>query len=249
MTAATGRNGNIRTPFVPGALDDAGLSPQEFRVLCHLWRRRPHGKDQPSQKSIAAVCRMKRETVREVTKALERSQWIRVDRGSSFRNHNRYTLLDGPETGQLKMNLDDPQTGMQMTPKRACSGPPNGSSLLKGIPLKGIPLKEESGVTFPDGLKTTEFQELFFKWMDHRRGCRKPKRSWADFFNEQLNWLAKLGPEQATRIVETSLVNGYIGLIPPERKTHDRTTKTRSGYRAHNPPAQDRSRARGYTSV
>jgi hypothetical protein len=52
-------------PFVPSWLDECGLTPVQFRVLSHLWRRadRLNGRCYPGAKSIAKICRINRDTV------------------------------------------------------------------------------------------------------------------------------------------------------------------------------------------
>src|SRR5438445_3751336 len=56
--------------FVHSRLDDYGLSPQEFRVYCHLARRAGRGKAYPAVATIAAVCRLHPQTVRHALKTL-----------------------------------------------------------------------------------------------------------------------------------------------------------------------------------
>jgi hypothetical protein len=55
--------------FVHSSVDDAGLSPIEFRILCHISRRQgQNGQAWPSLETIARVCKIK--DIRTVRKAL-----------------------------------------------------------------------------------------------------------------------------------------------------------------------------------
>lgn len=49
--------------FVHSALDDAELSPVDFRIYCHLSRRAGSGTAFPAAESIAKVCKINRDTV------------------------------------------------------------------------------------------------------------------------------------------------------------------------------------------
>lgn len=51
---------NDSLPFIPAALDDAGLSPRAFRLYCHLCRR---GAGWGSVENMARVCAMNRKTI------------------------------------------------------------------------------------------------------------------------------------------------------------------------------------------
>ena len=57
--------------FVHSSIDDAGLSVHEFRIVCHIARRSGKGDAFPSAKSMAEVCRMKRNTVFKSLKVLQ----------------------------------------------------------------------------------------------------------------------------------------------------------------------------------
>ena len=56
--------------FVHSRLDDYGLSPQEFRVYCHLARRAGKGAAFPSVREIARVCQLHPQTARRCLKVL-----------------------------------------------------------------------------------------------------------------------------------------------------------------------------------
>jgi hypothetical protein len=67
---------------IHSTLDDAGLPLADFRILCHIYRRSGHGGNgrgcDASVDSIAAVCRVHRDTVRASLKRLRDGGWIRA---------------------------------------------------------------------------------------------------------------------------------------------------------------------------
>jgi len=67
--------------FVHSSIDDAGLTPQEFRVYCHIARRAGRGEAFPGIPSIAKTCRLEDRSVRSALKSLnERGMLKRRDR-------------------------------------------------------------------------------------------------------------------------------------------------------------------------
>jgi hypothetical protein len=58
-------------------LDDAGLSPAEFRIYCHLSRRAAkQGRAWPGRESMAETCRLTGRTVTTAIQGLERRQML-----------------------------------------------------------------------------------------------------------------------------------------------------------------------------
>ncbi|MDZ4876782.1 MAG: hypothetical protein CLLPBCKN_006603 [Chroococcidiopsis cubana SAG 39.79] len=63
-------------------LDDFGLSPNQFRVYCHLFKNAVDGKVSESSESIAQVCRLTRITVLRVLSQLAQMNLIECDRAA-----------------------------------------------------------------------------------------------------------------------------------------------------------------------
>lgn len=79
-------------PFVPRWLDELALKPNQFRVYCNLWRRADsQGISWPAAETIAADCRINRDTVWAVLTELEAAGLI--ERSKGYRNSNRYRVL------------------------------------------------------------------------------------------------------------------------------------------------------------
>lgn len=84
--------------FIHSTIDDYGLSPNEFRVYCHIARRAGrNNKAWPSVKSMADVCRLSERTVQKAIRRLEELELLTVIKRKT--NHgadssNFYVLLD-----------------------------------------------------------------------------------------------------------------------------------------------------------
>ena len=99
-------NGNeTQWAHVPRELDDAGLSPQQFRLYCHLVRRvnKDTGYAWPSIASIMAHCFMCEATVNNSLNVLEDHRFIKRKRTGGT-NHYFILPLSGiiPITGDNK---------------------------------------------------------------------------------------------------------------------------------------------------
>lgn len=81
-----------RSPFIPAWLDDLNLTANEFRVLCHLWRRAgSDGVCFPGGDSIRKACRVSDPTLWAVLRKLE-SRGL-LERRKRFSNSNSYRMM------------------------------------------------------------------------------------------------------------------------------------------------------------
>ena len=134
----------INAIFVHSSLDDAGLSPAEFRIFCHLSRRAGMGSAYPAVETIAKVCRMNTKTVRRSLKRL-------VDMRMIIRRYRPsqtalYTLTKPswwlPANLQPELALAaDPSQNEPGLPSQNEPGLPSQNEPGEGNPLKVIPLK------------------------------------------------------------------------------------------------------------
>lgn len=67
----------------------------------------------------------------------------------------------------------------------------------------------------PESLKTGEFVAAWGKWMNYRRGLKKPG-NWVTLFQEQLKWLAQFNSTKAVTVLSQSMRNGWTGLFEPK---------------------------------
>jgi hypothetical protein len=89
-------------PFNPSWLDDAGLSPAEFRVYLHLCRRANSqtGIAWPSYESIQTTCGMSHKTVWRSLRKLKECRLI-VSVGKPFGGSCRYQILTPNSTEEI----------------------------------------------------------------------------------------------------------------------------------------------------
>jgi len=132
--------------FVHSALDDAGLSPSEFRVFAHVSRR---GKCWAAVKTIAEHCRIHPDTARKCLKSLvERNFLLRETRRAKptiYEVNHGYILKNYPI-----QNKGQPYENKGGQPYENKGGQPyenkGGLSQIDGVhlePLAHIPTKAE----------------------------------------------------------------------------------------------------------
>jgi len=132
----------INAIFVHSSLDDAGLSPAEFRIFCHLSRRAGMGSAYPAVETIAKVCRMNTKTVRRSLKRL-------VDMRMIIRRYRPsqtalYTLTK--PSWWLPANLQ-PELALAADPSQNEPGLPSQNE--PGLPSQnepGLPSQNEPGL-------------------------------------------------------------------------------------------------------
>jgi DNA-binding MarR family transcriptional regulator len=157
-------------PFFPAWLDDASLSPVQFRILAHLWRRADSsGACWPSGPSIAATCKINRDSVWPAIAILEQRGLLH--RSKAFRNSNRYQLRVGGNEGATetkpaeKEGLQSAESeglhpaekeGRQSAEKEGCKGTPP-KELHRRNSNEGTPRGDASidGLNFADWFKGT----------------------------------------------------------------------------------------------
>ena len=68
----------MKSPIITSsAVDDADLSPVEFRVLAHICRRAGDGDCWAGTKSVAKVCRVNLKTARKAVSVLVEKGWVK----------------------------------------------------------------------------------------------------------------------------------------------------------------------------
>jgi hypothetical protein len=127
--------------FIPAALDDAGLSPDAFRIWCHIQRR---GTLFGSVVGIAARCGIGRTKTREALRWLVANKWAtafeRTGQTTEYIALHPYLHADGTPTKTGRGKKATP-TGIERgTPTRS-GRPPLPDPVAKGNPTKGIQSK------------------------------------------------------------------------------------------------------------
>ncbi len=91
--------------------------------------------------------------------------------------------------------------------------------------------KAEKRIEFPQKFSADEeFMKSWASWEVCRRAMKKPARSWNEFFQHQVDWLAKMPAPDAIESLNQSLRNGYQGLFEPRNSTKKGSN---DGYKHH----------------
>jgi hypothetical protein len=163
----------IQSVFIHSSLDEAGLSPAEFRVLCHIARR---GDCYATIDTIAEVCRMATNTVRKALKSLAAQSFVRATRRDGQTTLHRLTPVSDwkpyaktsplPKDGRAtKRTQDTPTKPIEDTPTKrdTQSISPEGNP-SKAIPIKGSGALKSKGLSVeltPHGKLTLGLLERF----------------------------------------------------------------------------------------
>lgn len=190
------------TPFIPSELDESGLTPVQFRVLCHLWRR---GETYSSAKTIAKICKIKRDTVFATLSSLEQLGLIHRD----TRKGQTSIILPVPFGGTPTQGDQPRMGGHDAPPQRGHDQPRLGGH--KGNPIKEIPLRESQEVVLP--FSSDQFRQAWSDWKQHRFEINK--KLTPSTIKKQFNELQEMGEDRSIAAINHSIKNGWIGLFEP----------------------------------
>ena len=132
---------DVRLPFIPGQLDDLGLTAQEFRVVCRISRR---GECSESMANIARGCGLHVKTVRKLVRRLQELRIIEV----SARPGTTTKLRLGsplhwlrPQHPSQTNTLPNPIPGYSngSNPTQSDTPHPSQTNTPKGSPIKVLP--------------------------------------------------------------------------------------------------------------
>lgn len=211
-------------PFIPSWLDELNLRPVTFRVYCHLWRR---GTTHSSTKTIAEICRIKRDTVFQILKELEEAGLLQ----RTARAGETSLILPIPPSEVTPKEGIPTETGLDLPPQTGLHLPRLGGH--KGNPIKVIPKKVTSAYELP--FPSQEFLATWNSWLQYRKEKKKPLTP--STIEKQLKKLAPLGEQTAIRWINCAIEKGWQGLYPPpqdkptiqNRPTNDTTRKLPNG--------------------
>lgn len=178
--------------FVHSEVDDAGLTPAEFRVYCHLARRalsKPKGKNDayPGIRGMAEICCLNKDTVVAAIAELERRKMIAVSRVGGMVNHYKVTSKSDWLSETRERSLSETREhyrplkpdGLSETRERTVR-----NEGTKGNPSKGIQEGNPSkGVAW--GLSGPGVTETMRKFEEAKRRISamslRPGRRWTAF--------------------------------------------------------------------
>lgn len=203
--------------FIPAVLDDAGLSPSEFRIYCHLCRRAGRGIGFAGLRSMSTICGLTKQTVITAITSLESKGMISVTREQGEINLYRISPISAwVKLGGLK---EGTVGGLKDYPTQVSLLDQGG--LKEGT--KGSPFKDISDVqasrpeTFPPNeveavswASTTGCTPEFIKRVWHKangRGGRDsrdiPIRNWCSHVMTELAYEKNRVEEQKHRASST----------------------------------------------
>lgn len=228
--------------FVHSALDDAGLSANEFRVYAHLARRAGAGAAFPAVASIAEVCRIHKDTAWAVLRSLEERGM--VSRMSRAGLPNIYRLA----TPNAWTHPSDSANGKQGAPETEGRPPPEikgwgapETEGHEGTPSKVLHLRESNKAKAPfsssmfDHMIPARFSlsgrfiDAWHSWVEDRKARRKPITEAGA--RTQLGKLEREAgsPESACLWIENSIASGYQGLFPPSDRKQPQPSQPQEG--------------------
>jgi hypothetical protein len=167
-------------PFIPIWLDDLGLSPGPFRVLCHLWRKRNRktGQCNPSLKSIAKACGFKKpDTVSGYLTEL-RDRGLVSWRKAKFAGSNHYKLLVPipPSNGVIDETNIPVERGINTPVEWGINTPAErGRKVLQGRETKEA--FNQAGPAAPTSAGSERFIALCLSIQSNPDQLTKPERS------------------------------------------------------------------------
>lgn len=128
--------------WISAAMDDAGLTPHEFRVLAHVCRRAGDGSNgrgcDASVASMARVCAMKADTLRGCLQGLAERGWLECTTrpGKPTEYRPSFPLDPSPQTVGVEA-YPSPERGVHPSPQTGAEGKPEGNP-LKGNQSTGL---------------------------------------------------------------------------------------------------------------
>lgn len=196
--------------FIHSSLDDAGLDPYEFRLFGHISRRAGEGTCWASMSAMAKVCGMCEDVLRRALKTLIDRQMIKREE----RPGRTTRLIILPPTMWI-LHPPGQNGGVNNPPVPSLPHPPGVNppegNPGKVIPKNGAKVKKTELPPIPEKLNTSPFIKAWNDWLENRKNQRKPVTPAAA--TRQFNFLLTLGPINAIRSIDQSIMNGWTGLF------------------------------------
>ena len=198
-------------PLIPSWLDEAGLSPTQFRVACHIWRR---GSTYSNAATIGKVCRLKRDTVFDALADLEKAGFIHRQS-----RPGQTTLIEPVPFGGTGGNGNPSRLGGHEA-SRLGGRDPSRLGGHKGTPTKSTPLRVSKetpklAISIPLPFPSEAFAEAWQQWIQYRKEKKKPLTELA--IKLQFKDLIAWGEEQSIASIHKTIKSGWQGLFPVDQ--------------------------------
>ena len=227
----------MKSPIITSsAVDDADLSPVEFRVLAHICRRAGDGDCWAGTKSVAKVCRVNLKTARKAVAVLVEKGWVK-----SMTRNGQTTVLTpcfpDQKTAATLPNpipypIEYPSQSDTHHPTQSDTPHPTQSDTPEGYPIR-IPKKETHKVILVLPFSSLPFAEAWSLWIDHRKALKKPSTPQSQ--KMALNKLSKMPEHEAIAAINHSVENNWQSIYPPKspppaiRPTREQFTFQKNG--------------------
>jgi hypothetical protein len=197
-----------KSPFIPAWLDDANLTPAQFRVLCHIFRR---GDSFSNAATIAKTCRLKRDTVFEALSILETAGFIK-----RTSRPGQTTLVEPVPFGGMGSANPSRLGGREVS--RSGGRDPSRLGGHKGTPIKELPSRKGTNDLFPMTetlpFPSKEFRSAWESWEQHRREIKK--KLTPESIRQQFRKLVEMGESRSIAAINHSIANGWQGIFEPK---------------------------------
>jgi hypothetical protein len=198
--------------MISAAVDDAGLSTSEFRVLAHVCRRAGDGECWASLPNIAKACRINEKTARASVRSLQQKGWVSIDsRGGMTHKIRPLTPTNPiPYPKEYPTQSDTPHPYQSDTPHPYQSDTDEVNPLSK-------PTKETHG-RFSLPFCSTIFEQAWKDWQSHYKQKTK-KNITPTSAKRSLNKLATMSEQDAIEAINHSIERNWTGIFPPKKET------------------------------
>jgi len=225
--------------IISAAVDDAGLSVVDFRILSHICRRAGGGECWAGVSSIATSCRVNPKTARSSIRSLVDLGWVKIQK----RTGQTSVLIPCFPSGKAEETPTNPipypiQYPTQMDtgdPYQLDTPHPSQMDTPKGDPIR-IPKKETKRDVLALPFSSNEFLESWTLWLDHRKALKKPSTPQSQKL--ALGKLAKMTERQAIDAIQYSVEKNWQSIYPPKptastiRPTTEQFTFQKNGHNA-----------------
>ena len=198
--------------MIMSQVDEAGLSPVEFRVLAHICRRSGDGECWAAVKTIAATCRINVKSARKALAQLERSGWIECRKRTGQTSVLIPKMGIATPTNPIPYPMQYPTQSDAHHPYQSDTGGATQSDTPEGIPIRDTKKESQIKVQPVDlPFQSEQFAEAWGEWVEHNRAKRKPLPPTTIKF--QLRRLAKWGESRSMDAIEYSIRQNYQGIF------------------------------------
>lgn len=204
------------TIFIHSSLDDAGLTPQQFRVFAHISRRASDGDCWAGVDGMAKVCKMNSDTLRDALKVLfERNMVTKTERPGKTTVWRipppSFWKITPPERG-VGCSNHPPETDIPHPPGTNGCHPP-GTRGGEGNPIrksnKGNPFPV---VEVPEALQSPAFLKVWSEWLQHLKEKGRSKWPTESALKKQLSQCAAWGIPKSIATINRCIGANWQGL-------------------------------------